>query len=61
MNDEKCNHDLESPTTTVRIIKRRFMVHPEEIHGVCTVCHKEIIFKKKNDLCSKGGQDNENV
>lgn len=39
-----CCHDLKSDNCTIKILPRRFMVHPDKIHGVCSECGRKFTF-----------------
>jgi hypothetical protein len=41
----ECNHDVNSPTTTIVISKKRRMVKGDKIKGVCSECGQTFEFK----------------
>lgn len=43
-----CNHNWEDAKTTIRFSKKRAMVYPARVNGVCVCCQKnfEIILQK---------------
>lgn len=47
---ETCNHDLKSPSCTVRFLKQRNMVEPNIEYGVCPICGESfIVCDEEND------------
>jgi hypothetical protein len=46
MNDAVCQHDINIEPNTMRFYRRRFMVVPDYMYAVCTVCNKQVIYIK---------------
>ena len=61
----ECNHDINSPNTTIELLERVGMLNPVKFYGVCRECGKSFVFTKKGDeyikLEETGGQSDETV
>lgn len=47
--EEKCNHDINSESTTLRKSPKRFLVHPSIQDYFCPVCKKCFRYKKDSE------------
>lgn len=59
----KCNHDVNSPKTSIELLPEEFMVFPPQKFGFCPVCQKIFKFQKENDntfILIEEGKTNDN-
>ena len=47
--EHKCNHDPNSPNSTLKMLAKRGMVFPPEYDFFCIHCYETFKFKKKED------------
>ena len=52
MNSE-CQHNINVEPNTMKFYRRRFMVVPDYMYAVCSVCNSQVIYTKNKD----GGYD----
>ena len=51
----KCQHNIDKPNTTVKLLENfKTMIVPDTKYGVCVCCGKRFGFNKDNKIIKKG-------